>query len=118
MPVTKTIGFFPLQILIFRMLRNNADVRRYSYVELRLLVEKRAQKFYTDDPSLPRYGLCFCSIVRGGGILLQSIRSTSYLNLCSDTSSLWIFCMGSRVTDVISREIGGSVGKMSSVFSG
>ena len=83
------------------MLRNNADVRRYSYVELGLPVEKRAQKFYTDDPSLPRYGLCFC-----------------YLNLCSDTSSLWNFCMGSRVTDVISRETGGSVGKISAVFSG
>ena len=25
--------FFPIQILIFRMLRNMADVRRYSYFE-------------------------------------------------------------------------------------
>ena len=32
--VTETIGFFPIQILIFRMLRNNADVRRCSYLSL------------------------------------------------------------------------------------
>ena len=30
--------FFPIQILIFRMLRNNADVRRCSYFELGLPV--------------------------------------------------------------------------------
>ena len=32
------IGFFPIQILIFRMLRNNADVCRCSYFELGLPV--------------------------------------------------------------------------------
>ena len=32
--------FFPIQILIFRMLRNMADVRRYSYFELGLPVLK------------------------------------------------------------------------------
>ena len=30
--------FFPIQILIFRMLRNNGDVRRCLYFELGLLV--------------------------------------------------------------------------------
>ena len=30
--------FFPIQILIFRMLRNNADARRRSYIELGLPV--------------------------------------------------------------------------------
>ena len=29
----RLIGFFPIQILIFRMLRNNADVRLCSYFE-------------------------------------------------------------------------------------
>ena len=38
MQVTEMIGFFPIQILIFRMLRNNADVRRCSYFELGLPV--------------------------------------------------------------------------------
>ena len=37
--VTETIGFFPIQILIFRILRNNVDVRRCSYFELGLPVE-------------------------------------------------------------------------------
>ena len=32
------IGFFPIQILIFRMLRNNADARRCSYFELGLVL--------------------------------------------------------------------------------
>ena len=32
--VTETIGFFPIQILIFWMLRNNADAGRWSYFEL------------------------------------------------------------------------------------
>ena len=36
--VTETIGFFLKQILIFRMLLNNADVRRCSYFELGLPV--------------------------------------------------------------------------------
>ena len=36
--VTETIGFFPIQILIFRMLHNNDDVRRCSYFELGLPV--------------------------------------------------------------------------------
>ena len=36
--LTEMIGFFLKQILIFRMLRNNADVRRYSYFELGLPV--------------------------------------------------------------------------------
>ena len=36
--VTETMGFFPIQILIFGMLRNNADVRRCSYFELGLPV--------------------------------------------------------------------------------
>ena len=42
--VTETIGFFPIQILIFRTLRNNADVRRCSYFELGLPVMWQAQK--------------------------------------------------------------------------
>ena len=36
--VPETIGFFLIQILIFRMLRNNDDVRRCSYFELGLPV--------------------------------------------------------------------------------
>ena len=32
--VTETMGFFSIQILIFGMLPNNADVRRCSYFEL------------------------------------------------------------------------------------
>ena len=36
------------------MLCNNADARRCSYFELGLPVEKRVQKFHTDDASLTR----------------------------------------------------------------
>ena len=36
--MTETIGFFPIQILIFWMLCNNADARRCSYFELGLPV--------------------------------------------------------------------------------
>ena len=38
------IGFFPIQILILRMLRNNADARRCSYFELGLPVVTRFSK--------------------------------------------------------------------------
>ena len=36
--ISISIGFFPIQILIFLMLRNNADARRCSYFELGLPV--------------------------------------------------------------------------------
>ena len=37
--------------------------------------EERAQKFHTDDASLPRSGYCFCLV----GNLLQPIRSTNQI---------------------------------------
>ena len=36
--ISISIGFFPIQILIFLMLRNNADARRCSYFKLGLPV--------------------------------------------------------------------------------
>ena len=51
------IGFFPIQILIFRMLRNNADVRRCSYLELGLPVFRHAMQAAC-------YGLRFLEIQR------------------------------------------------------
>ena len=43
-PREDTIGFFPIQILVFRMLRNNADVRRCSYFESGLSVGSSPQQ--------------------------------------------------------------------------
>ena len=43
--VTETIVFFSVQIFVFRMLRNNADVRRCSYFEIGLPVVSVAPKY-------------------------------------------------------------------------
>ena len=43
--VIETIVFFPVQIFVFRMLRNNADVRRCSYFEIGLPVVAVAPKY-------------------------------------------------------------------------
>ena len=47
------MGFLPIQILIFRMLRNNADVRRCSYFELGVPVV--TSKFILTGESVSRY---------------------------------------------------------------
>ena len=50
--VTETIGFFPIQILIFRMWRNNADVRRCSYFDpgLAVVTESFSREWSEKDP--------------------------------------------------------------------
>ena len=48
--VTETIGFSPIQILIFRMWRNNADVRRCLYFEPGLAVVTEINLFRGSDP--------------------------------------------------------------------
>ena len=62
--------------------------------------EKRAQKFHTDDPSLPRSGECF------GLVESNFPRGTTnqkhYPDLGSDASSVWNSCP--CFTDVIWRE--------------
>ena len=54
---------------------------------------KRAQKFHTDDASLPRFGQCFRLVVPRG----TNQKHCPYLG--SDMSSVWNFC--ARFADVI-----------------
>ena len=69
--------------------------------------EKRAQKFHTDDASLPRSGQCFWLVMPHGKFDLPSQKHRP--DLGSDTSSVWNFC--ARFSDVIWRGTSGSVSK-------
>ena len=70
--------------------------------------EKRAQKFYTDDASLPRSWYCFW--------LAENLLQPQSEDLGSDTSSVWSFC--ARFLDFISWRNQWSRREMSVVFSG
>ena len=72
--------------------------------------KKLAQKFHTDDTSLPRSGWCFWSGVPCGKF--ASTKQKHYPDLGSDVSSVWNFC--ARFSDFISR----GRPEMLSVFSG
>ena len=61
--------------------------------------EKRAQKFHTDDVSLPKSGWCFWLVVPRGKF--ASTNQKHYPDLGSDASSVWNFC--ACFSDVISR---------------
>ena len=75
--------------------------------------EERAQKFHTDDVSLPILGLCFWLVVPRRK--LDSANQKQYPVLCSDSSSVWNFC--ARSSDVISRGNQCWGREMSAVFS-
>ena len=61
--------------------------------------EKRAQKFHTDDASVPRYGYCFWLIVLRGKFVSSNQKRYPYLG--TDASSVWNIC--ARFSDVISQ---------------
>ena len=66
---------------------------------LQMTFEKQAQKFHTDDASLPRSGWCFWLVVPGGKF--DSANERHYPDLVSDMSSVWNFC--ARFSNVIWR---------------
>ena len=76
--------------------------------------KRRAQKFHTDDASLPRSGYCFGLVGPCGKF--ASTNQKHYPDLGKDASSVWNFC--TRFSDVISR--GNRLWRLdvSSVFSG
>ena len=59
--------------------------------------EKRAQKFHTDDASLPRSGYCFWLVE--SNFPRSTTNQTHYPDLGSDASSVLNFC--ARFSDVI-----------------
>ena len=73
--------------------------RCYHWFPLQMTFEKQAQKFHTDDASLPRSGWCFWLVVPGGKF--DSANERHYPDLVSDTSSVWNFC--ARFSNVIWR---------------
>ena len=52
--------------------------RRYHWFPLQMTFEKQAQKFHTDDASLPRSGWCFWLVVRVVN-LIQPMRGTTQI---------------------------------------
>ena len=93
-----------------------ADIwRRYQWFPRQMTSEKQAQKFHTDDASLPRSGYCFLLVVPHGKF--DSVNQKHYPDLGSDASSVWNFC--ARFSDVIWRETSTwQCCQMSAVFSG
>ena len=73
--------------------------RRHQRLFRKMTSEKRAQKFYTDDASLPRSGYCFWRVETH--LPLGTTNQKHYPDLGNDTSSVWNFC--ARFSDVISR---------------
>ena len=63
---------------------------RHNWFPRQMTSEKRAQKFHTDDASLPRSGQCFwfakANFPRG------TTNQKHYPGLSSDFSSVWNFC--------------------------
>ena len=82
----------------------------YHWFPREMTSEKRAQKFHTDDASLPRYLVVFLILDEAN---FQPIRSTTP-DLGSDTSSVWNFC--ARFSDFISRGDQWWCSEMSAVF--
>ena len=80
-----------------------ADIwRRYDWFSRQMTSEKRAQKFHTDDASLPRSWYIsasdwLCHVAN----FLQPIRSTTQIWVLISHQLVWNFC--SRSGDVISR---------------
>ena len=59
-------------------------------VSCAMIPEKRAQKFHTDDASLPRTGKCFWLVMPRGKF--APTNQKHYPDLGSDASSVWNFC--------------------------
>ena len=87
---------------------------RHHWFLREMTSEKRAQKFHTDDASLPRSGWCFWLVE--SNFPRGTTNQKHYPDLGSDASSVWNFC--ARSSDVISRRDQSWRREMSSVFSG
>ena len=70
--------------------------RRHQRFPREMTSEKRAQKFHTDDASLPRSGKCFW--LDEANFTSRSTNQKHYPDLSSGASSVWNFC--SRFSDV------------------
>ena len=78
-----------------------ADIwRRNHWFPCQMKSEKRAQKFHTDDVSLPRSWWCFWLVE--SNFPRVTTNQKRYPDLGSDASSVWNFC--ARFSDVIWRE--------------
>ena len=77
-----------------------------------MIPEKRAQKFHTDDASLPRTGKCFWLVMPRGKF--APTNQKHYPDLGSDASSVWNFC--TCFLDLISQGNQGRHREVSSYF--
>ena len=110
----------PLSLVSYLSLRLSFKQYRWifpyclAWENRRHFCKRRAQKFHTDDVSLPRSGYCFWLVVPR--VKFASTNQKHYPDLGKDASSVWNFC--TRFSDVISR--GNRLWRLdvSSVFSG
>ena len=79
-----------------------------------MIPEKQAQKFHTDDASLPRTGKWFWLVMPHGK--LPPTNQKHYADLGSDASSVWNFC--TCFLDVILQGNQGRHHEMLVIFSG
>ena len=92
---------------------NSRISRRHGWFPCEMMSEERAQKFHTDDVSLPRSSRCFWLVMQRGKS--ASTNQKHHLDQGSDRSSVWNFC--TRFSDVISRGNQWWRREMSAVFS-
>ena len=91
----KYIHFSP----IFLAWENSRHLATLPLVSSQMTSEKRAQKFHTDDASLPKSGWCFWLVVSRGKF--DSTNQKHHSGLGSDVSSVWNIC--ARFSDVVWR---------------
>ena len=97
--LTVYLGFFK-SLLNLSAPEKTADTwRGHHWFPREMTSEEWAQKFHSDDASLPRSGWCFWLVVPRGKFALTYQKY--YSDLGNDTSSVWNFC--ARSSDVISR---------------
>ena len=93
---------------------NSQHFKMFPLVSCKMMSEKRAQKFHTDDTSLPRTGKCFWLVMLHGKF--APTNQKHYADLGSDASSVWSFC--TCFLDLISQGNQGRHREMLVIFSG
>ena len=93
---------------------NSQHFKMFPLVSCKMMSEKRAQKFHTDDASLPRTGKCFWLVMPHGKF--APTNQKHYADLGSDASSVWNFC--TCFLDLISQGNQGRHREMLVIFSG
>ena len=91
---------------------NSQHFKMFPLVSCKMMSEKRAQKFHTDDASLPKTGKCFWLVMLHGKF--APTNQKHHPDLGSDVSSVWNFC--TCFLDLISQGNQGRHREVSSYF--